>query len=303
MPPAKHGLGRGLGALIPPSQPSAVTAGVKEVPVAAIAPNPRQPRHKIDPDALRELADSIREHGLIQPLIITPAPDSTELAPRYQLIAGERRWSAAKLAGLANVPVIVRGATPQEMLELALVENIQRADLNVLEEANAYHQLMTDFGLTQEQIATKVGKSRVTVTNALRLLKLPTDAQTALAEDSISAGHARALLTVEDEKQQTILLRQVLEGGLSVRQTEEAARRLNERPPTPDRSRPPAVSSRRSASEREMPAATRALEDDFRRVLGTKVQVFRSRKGGRIVVHFYSEEELEAIYTQIVGRR
>jgi len=300
MSPVKHGLGRGLGALIPPGQPSAVTSGVKQVPVAAISPNPRQPRHKMDADALRELADSIREHGLIQPLIVTPAPDSTELAPRYQLIAGERRWSAAKLAGLAEVPVIVRGATPQEMLELALVENIQRADLNVLEEANAYRQLMSDFGLTQEQVATKVGKNRATVANALRLLRLGAEAQTALAEDAISEGHARALLTVEDEKQQRDLLRQVLAEGWSVRQTEEAARRLNERPAATVSS-PRAAVSRRSSSEREMPAATRALENDFRNALGTKVQVFRSRKGGKIVIHFYSEEELEAIYAKIVG--
>lgn len=300
--PTKHGLGRGLGALIPPSQPSAITAGVKQVPVAAISPNPRQPRHKIDPEALRELADSIREHGLIQPLIVTPAPDSTELAPRYQLIAGERRWNAAKLAGLATVPVIVRGATPQEMLELALVENIQRADLNVLEEANAYRQLMTDFGLTQEQVASKVGKNRTTIANALRLLKLPAEIQAALADETITEGHARAILTVEDEKQQKQLLRQVIEQGLSVRQTEEAARRGGDKPATAERKARSAVSSRRSA-EPEMPAATRALEEDFRRALGTKVQVFRSRKGGKIVVHFYSEEELEAIYSQIVGRQ
>lgn len=301
--PTKHGLGRGLGALIPPSQPSAITAGVKQVPVAAISPNPRQPRHRIDPDALRELADSIREHGLIQPLIVTPAPDSTELAPRYQLIAGERRWNAAKLAGLANVPVIVRGATPQEMLELALVENIQRADLNVLEEANAYRQLMTDFGLTQEQVASKVGKKRTTIANALRLLKLPPDIQAALADESITEGHARAILTIEDEKQQKQLLRQVLEQGWSVRQTEEAARRSGEKPAPTERKGRATVSNQRSVAEPEMPAATRALEEDFRRALGTKVQVFRSRKGGKIVVHFYSEEELEAIYSQIVGRK
>jgi len=294
--PTKHGLGRGLGALIPPSQPSAVTASVKQVPVAAISPNPRQPRHKIDPDALRELADSIREHGLIQPLIVTPAPDSTELAPRYQLIAGERRWNAAKMAGLATVPVIVRGATPQEMLELALVENIQRADLNVLEEANAYRQLMTDFGLTQEQVASKVGKNRTTIANALRLLKLPPDIQAALADESISEGHARAILTLEDEKQQKELLRQVRAQGLSVRQTEEAARRMRETPRAK-------TSPRAKRDEPAMPAATRALEEDFRRALGTKVQVLRSRKGGKIVVHFYSEEELEAIYSQIVGRK
>ncbi len=302
MPP-KHGLGRGLGALIPPSQPSAITAGVREVPVAAISPNPRQPRHKIDPDQLRELAESIREHGLIQPLIVTFAPDSTELAPRYQLIAGERRWSAAKLAGLPNVPVIVRGATPQEMLELALVENIQRADLNVLEEANAYRQLMTDFGLTQEQVASKVGKNRTTIANALRLLKLSSEVQVALADESISEGHARAILTVDDEKAQKILLRQVIEQELSVRQTEEAARRMGEQPKVTARTTTAKSAGRAKRDEPEMPAATRALEEDFRKALGTKVQVFRSRKGGKIVLHFYSEEELEALYTQIVGRR
>lgn len=303
MPPQKHGLGRGLGALIPPSQPSQVTLGVKEAQVAAIAPNPRQPRHKIDSEQLRELAESIREHGLIQPLIVTPAPDSTELAPRYQLIAGERRWTAAKLAGLATVPVIVRGATPQEMLELALVENIQRADLNVLEEANAYQQLMSDFGLTQEQVAVKVGKSRAAITNALRLLKLPADIQSALADESISEGHARAMLTLADEKKQKELLRAVMESALSVRQTEEAARRIVEEPKTTVKAVTAKSGAPKKRPEREMPAATRALEEDFRRALGTKVQVFRSRKGGKIVVNFYSEEELEAIYDQIVGRR
>ncbi len=301
MSPAKHGLGRGLGALIPPGVPSALSPGIKEIEVARIAPNPRQPRHKMDPDALRELSASIKEHGLIQPLIVTPAPDSTDLAPRYQLIAGERRWTAAKLAGLERVPVIVRGATPQEMLELALVENIQRADLNPLEEAGAYRALMDEFGLTQEQVAGKVGKDRTTVANALRLLRLPEDIQAALADEAISEGHARAILTVGDVKQQQALLRAVLDNNLSVRQTEEAARRLTERPTTDDRR--PMTAARRQHEEHEMPAATRALEDDFRRALGTKVEVSRSRQGGKVTVYFYSEEELEAIYDKIVGRR
>ncbi|MDE3091243.1 MAG: ParB/RepB/Spo0J family partition protein [Chloroflexota bacterium] len=303
MPPQTHGLGRGLGALIPPGTATALAQGVREVLVAAIAPNPRQPRQKIDSDALRGLADSIKEHGLIQPLIVTPAPDSTELAPRYQLIAGERRWSAAKLAGLATVPVIVRGATPQEMLELALVENIQRADLNPLEEASAYRSLMDDFGLTQEQVAAKVGKNRTTVANALRLLKLPADIQIALADESISEGHARAILTVTDDQKQEALLRAVIDSGLSVRQTEEAARRANEEPKPKAHAAPARIAAPAARAEREMPAATRALEDDFRKALGTKVQVSRSRKGGKIVVYFYSEEELEAIYEKVVGRR
>lgn len=298
MPPTKHGLGRGLGALIPPGVPAALVPGVREVEVARITPNPLQPRHKIDPNSLRDLANSIKEHGLIQPLIVTPAPDSTDLAPRYQLIAGERRWGAAKLAGLERVPVIVRGATPQEMLELALIENIQRADLNPLEEANAYRQLMDDFGLTQEQVAGKVGRDRTSVANALRLLKLPDDIRAALADETITEGHARAMLTVADEKQQKALLRAVIENAYSVRQTEEAARRANEK----TKGQPAHVKSIVRA-EREMPAATRALEDELRKALGTKVQVFRSRKGGKIVLHFYSEEELESIYEKIVGKR
>jgi ParB family chromosome partitioning protein len=272
--------------------------GVREVEIARIRPNPLQPRHQNDPDALRGLANSIKEHGLIQPLIVTPAPDSTDLAPRYQLIAGERRWAAAKLAGLMMVPVIVRGATPQEMLELALVENIQRADLNPLEEASAFRQLVDDFGLTQEQVAAKVGKDRTTVANALRLLKLSDDIRAALADKLITEGHARAILTVVDEKQQKALLRAVIENAYSVRQTEEAARRASEK------AKEQSVQAKSIAhTEREMPAATRALEDEFRKALGTKVQVFRSRKGGRIVLHFYSEEELESIYEKIVGKR
>ncbi len=293
MPTTKRGLGRGLGALLPPGVPTALAPGVREIDVESILPNPRQPRHKIKPKEVRELADSIKEHGLIQPLIVTPAAGSTADDLRFQLIAGERRWAAARIAGLERVPVIVRGATPQEMLELALVENIQRADLNPLEEASAYKQLMDDFGMTQEQVAAKVGKDRVTVANALRLLKLPKDIQVAIADESISEGHARAILTVLDEKQQNRLLRSVTELGLSVRETEEAARRLNEKT---KKKKPKSV-------EHDLPAGTRALEEDLRKALGTKVQVFRSRQGGKIVVNFYSEEELDAIYEKIVGKR
>lgn len=293
MSPAKRALGRGLGALLPPGVPAALSPGVREIEIGAIVPNPRQPRHKINPKDVRELADSIKEHGLIQPLIVTGAAGVTGEEPRYQLIAGERRWTAAKIAGLKQVPVIVRGATPQEMLELALVENIQRADLNALEEANAYKQLMDDFGMTQEQVATKVGKERATVANSLRLLKLPSEIQGAIVDGSISEGHARAIQTLADERQHKGLLRAVIEKALSVRQTEEAARRLNEKP----------KARKKKGEDRELPAATRALEEDFRKALGTKVQVFRSKKGGKVVAHFYSDEDLEAIYEKIVGKR
>lgn len=293
MPTTKRGLGRGLGALLPPGVPTALAPGVREVDVDSITPNPRQPRHKLSPKEVRELADSIKEHGLIQPLIVTPAVGSTADEPRFQLIAGERRWSAARMAGLERVPVIVRGATPQEMLELALVENIQRADLNPLEEASAYKQLTDDFRMTQEQVAAKVGKDRVTVANSLRLLKLPRDIQSAISDESISEGHARAIQTLTDDKQQKSLLHTTIARAYSVRQTEEAARRLNDK----SKKRKP------QSAERDVPAGTRALEEDLRKALGTKVQVFRSRKGGKIVVHYYSEEELQAIYEKIVDKK
>jgi ParB family chromosome partitioning protein len=251
------------------------------VPVNRITPNPRQPRHSIDPAGLEELAASIREHGLIQPLIVTVA------GAEYQLIVGERRWAAAKLAGLTEVPVLVKDATPQQMLELALVENIQRADLNPLEEAAAYRQLMDEFGLTQEAVAERVGKSRVAVANTVRLLNLPPEVQAPLAAGEITEGHARALLRLEDLPRQMAVLKRIRDRELSVRQTEELVRRLVEPPP-----KPPA---------RIRTPETEALENRFRQTLGTKVALHRSKKGGRLVIYFYSDEELQGIYENIVG--
>lgn len=281
MPAQKRGLGKGLGALIPPTPMPTESPGLRSVPVSRITPNPRQPRHSIDPAGLEELAASIREHGLIQPLIVTAA------GAEYQLIAGERRWAAARLAGLTEVPVLIKDATPQQMLELALVENIQRADLNPLEEAAAYRQLIDEFGLTQEAVAERVGKSRVAVANTVRLLNLPPEVQAPLAAGEISEGHARALLRLDDLPRQMAVLRRIRQQGLSVRQTEDLVRRLVEPPPTsPDRPRSPEVE---------------ALETRFRQALGTKVALNRSRKGGRLVIYFYSDEELQGIYENIVG--
>jgi ParB family chromosome partitioning protein len=251
--------------------------------VAAITPNPLQPRTTLDPEALAELAASIREHGLIQPLIVTQ-----QGSERYQLIAGERRWQAAQMAGLTTVPVIVKEATPQQALELALVENIQRADLNPLEEATAFRQLVDEFGLSQEQVAERVGKSRVAVTNTLRLLRLPAEVKQALADGTIQEGHARALLGLPTSQAQVTAVQLVVKRALSVRQTEELVRRMIE-PPQPKPAEPP-------------PPEARSLEEQFRARLGTKVQLYRNRKGrGRLVIHFYSEEELQAIYEAIVG--
>jgi ParB family chromosome partitioning protein len=265
-------------------------SGVREVPVDAICPNPHQPRQHLDPETLAELAASIGEHGLIQPLVVsTSVPDIGHNA-EYTLIAGERRLRAAKLAGLDTVPVIVKEATPEEMLELALVENIQRADLNPLEEAAAYQQLGEVFGLTQQEIADKVGKNRVSVANALRLLRLPAFCQSVLANGQISEGHARALLGLEgDEEMMQRALKTVIKQQLNVRQTEELVRRLRTLPASPK-------------ATRTVPPETRALETEFTQALGTKVNLTRSKKGGRLTIHFYSEEELQGLYEILVQR-
>lgn len=280
----KIGLGRGLGALLPGSDMPA-NSGLAEVPVRAITPNPLQPRGFFDEQALKELADSIREHGLIQPLIVVRSGED-----QYTLIAGERRWRASQLAGLEVVPVVVKDAAPEQMLEMALVENIQRADLNPLEEALAYKQLAEEFGLTQDQIAQRVGKSRVAVANILRLLKLPEAIKARLADGLISEGHARALLAAADQATQQHLLSQIIKNNLSVRQTEELVRRQLDGQPA----------AKKAHTAHRVSADSRALEDRMRRVLGTKVSLFRSKKGGTLVIHFYSEEELDSIYRRIV---
>jgi ParB family chromosome partitioning protein len=272
------GLGRGLEALIPAASASVAS----EVEIDEIVPNPWQPRRGADAEALEELAASIRQYGVLQPLVVTRLEDG-----RYQLIAGERRWLASKIAGLKKVPAIVREATPQEALELALVENIQRADLNPLEEAAAYRRLADEFGLTQEQIAQRVGRGRVSVANSLRLLGLPAEAKEALAAGKITEGHARAILRVPDVPGQLVVLNTILERDLSVRQAEELARRLVE------------DGGRRRAPRSKSPE-TVALERNLMASLGTKVDLYHSRKGGKVVIYFYSDEELQALYERLV---
>jgi len=299
MPQPTRGLGRGLGALIPqagragepPEEGTQPVPGILQVPVGDILPNPRQPRGKIAPESLSELAASIREHGLLQPLIVTRGRP-TDRAP-YQLIAGERRWRAAQLAGLPTVPVLVKEATPQQLLEIALVENIQRADLNALEEAEAYQALIEDFKLSQQEVADRVGRNRVTVTNALRLLRLPDAVKALLSEGELTEGHARALLGLDDDALIERAAEQVTQRGLNVRQTEELVRRL-------------LAAQQREVEESDAEATppdplTRQLEDAFRGALGTKVALTRGRRGGRLVISFYSDEELQTIYERIVG--
>lgn len=280
----KRGLGRGLGALIPGDDSSSDTPqGVRVVPIDAIQPNPHQPRSVMDETKLAELAASIREHGLIQPLIVT------EEKGQYTLIAGERRWRASRLAGLREVPVVVKEATPQAMLELAIIENVQRADLNALEEALAYRQLMDEFGLTQEEVAERVGKGRSTIANIVRLLELPEAIQQAVLDDVISGRHGRELLRLPTPESQKAALNQVKKLGLSVRQTERLVDSLL------------AESKPKPKPKRKLPAELVALQTDFERRLGARVAIDKGKKGGKVVIYYYSDEELQAIYDTIVG--
>jgi ParB family transcriptional regulator, chromosome partitioning protein len=278
----RSGLGRGLGALIPTAETAVAREDVRLVPVTAVVPNPHQPRTTFKDDQLAELAASITEHGLIQPLVVT------QQGEKFVLIAGERRWRACQLAGLESVPAIVKEATPQAMLELALVENIQRADLNALEEAFAYQQLIDDFGLTQEDVARRVSKGRSTVANLVRLLTLPPNIQQAISDGQISGAHGRALLPLPTPEAQSNAMNQVIKLSLSVRQTETLVKNLlaEEKPqPKPKRTLPPELTD---------------LQQQFERFLGTRVTLTKGRKGGQVVIHYYSDEELQAIYEAIV---
>jgi len=282
--PRRAGLGRGLDALIPGDEQIG-DQGVLYIHVDQITPNPRQPRSRIDQEKLADLSQSIREHGIIQPLVVTTDQDQTD---RYTLIAGERRWLAARLAGLEQVPVILREASDEQRLELALVENIQRADLGPLEAAEAYRQLSEDFHLSHEEIAIRVGKSRSTITNTLGLLRLPDNVRSALVEGKISEGHARALNGLTTTEKQTAALQTILFRELNVRQTEELVRRLNgERPP----------GKMKPALTPEMGA----LEERLRTRLGTRVRLTHHSKGGAIIIHYYSVEELNALAQQLLG--
>jgi ParB family chromosome partitioning protein len=259
--------------------------GVSQIPVAAIGRNPRQPRARLEPTELEELANSIREHGVIQPLIVA----QTAYPGQYTLIAGERRLEASRLAGLALVPAIVREATEQQLLEVALVENIQRSDLGPLETALAYKHLADDFGLSHEAIAAKVGKKRVTVTNTMRLLRLPQKVLEALSAGEITEGHARTLLQLPTAEAQLAAYATVVRNGLSVRQTEELVNRLQGEKP-------------RRAARAPKSAEVEHLAEQLRERLGTKVTLRRSRTGeGSITLHFYSDEELNNIAGTILG--
>lgn len=284
----RGGLGRGLDSLIPTLGGSdRVKAATVEVPIDSISPNPYQPRTTIDQSKLDVLAQSIRTHGVIQPLIVTATEDDR----RYTLIAGERRWRAARLAGLTEVPVVIKEAATQTMLELALVENVVRADLSPLEEATAYRQLIDEFGLTQANVAERVGRSRVSVTNTLRLLAAPEEVHLALEEGKISEGHARALLGLPTAVDQVAMLKMVIERSWNVRQTEDAVRRWI----TGEAKRE--VSTVRNIVDEH-------LQENLQRVLTTKVAVRRDAQGGgAITIQFFSEEQLRSISERLIGEQ
>jgi ParB family transcriptional regulator, chromosome partitioning protein len=280
--PARSGLGKGLDALIPGGAATMSAAGAAQVPLDAIAHNPRQPRQSFKESELDELAASIREHGLIQPLVVAPAMGGT-----YTLIAGERRLQAARRAGLTRVPVVIRSASDQQLLELALIENVQRADLNPIEEAQAYHHLVKEFGLSHDAIASRVSKSRVSVTNTLRLLDAAAAVKQALVDGRITEGHARALLALSSAKAQEIALQRVVNLDLSVRQAEFLARRLA------GHKLPPRKKARKNADAAD-------IEKRLRASLGTKVRLKPGKRGGTLTIHYYSDEELDALLERLL---
>jgi ParB family transcriptional regulator, chromosome partitioning protein len=276
----RHGLGRGLGALLSSSSETITTAPPIELPITAIGPNPNQPRKDFDDNALRDLSDSLRHSGLLQPLVVRRMGDG------YQLIVGERRWRAAKLAGIERVPVIVREASDSESLELALVENLLREDLNPMEEAEAYQRLLAEFGWTQEELAQRVGRDRSTIANCLRLIKLPDLVQADLRAGRLTMGHARALLSLPGAAEQLRLREEILAHSWSVRTTEADVQRCRSK------------SSRRAA---RLAPEIGAVEVSLRSALASRVRLFGNESAGRIEVAYSSREELDRLVELIVG--
>ncbi len=289
----KGGLGRGLAALIPEADQPPRDARVpsSDVAIEAIVPNPQQPRTVMDPERLEELAASIRMYGVIQPLLVAEER-GVDGRVVYQLIAGERRLRAAKAAGLDRVPVTIRQTTPQELLEIAIVENVQRADLNPIEEALAYQRLMAEFGLTQREVAERVGKSRTAIANTLRLTELPAEVRASITNGEVSEGHGRALLGLPTEAERLAAWATVVKRGLNVRETERMVREGVQ----PKRKRA-AIAPERGAA-----AVTQGFEAALQRSLGTKVALKRTQNGsGTLTIHFYSDEELTGVLERILG--
>ena len=280
----KQALGRGLNALIPDVETSDLEpTSFFYCDINVIRPNPYQPRINFAAEDLKNLAESIKEKGIIQPLVVRPASSG------YELIVGERRWRSARKAGLKQVPVVVKDVSKEEMLELALVENIQREDLNPLEKAEAYYRLMKEFGLTQEKVATRVGQDRSTVANFLRLRNLPKEIQSDIANNTLTMGHARAIIGAETPAQQKAAWRRIVKENLSVRATEALAKKLKE-----DKGKSP--KSKRVSSAN---VYLQSVEDDLTRHLGTKVSIVRQGKKGRLEIEFYGNDDLDRLITRL----
>lgn len=285
---SKHGLGRGLGALLSPSEPAPLAAaammggGIQDIPVGDMVPNPQQPRKDFEINALNELAASLRQSGVIQPVVVRRAGQG------YQLIVGERRWRAAKLAGLEKIPAVVREATDAESLELALIENLLREDLNPIEEAEAYQKLLAQFAWTQEELAERVGKDRSSIANCLRLLKLPESIQADLRAGRLTMGHARALLSLGSAADQLRLREEILAHSWSVRATEEDVQRKRSQLPRRPLRRSPELG---------------ALEDTLREALLTRVRLVGNERRGRIEIAYTSREDLDRLTELLTARR
>jgi len=282
---AKHGLGRGLGALLASSTAPAAETGasrVHELPIDSIVANPRQPRKAFDDNSLRDLSQSLKRSGVLQPVVVR------RQGQQFEIVVGERRWRAAKMAGLSHIPVVVREASDAETLELALVENLLREDLNPMEEAEAYQRLLTEFAWTQEELGQRVGKDRSSVANCLRLLKLPELIQADLRAGRLTMGHARALLSLASPAEQLKLREEILAHSWSVRATEEGVQRKQRQAP-------------RRAGRRSAELA--ALEDSLRETLATRVRLVGSERAGRIEITYTSAEDLERLTELIAGRR
>ena len=297
MAKATRGLGKGLDSLIPASVPKmeAEQEVVKTesnaqgtyVKNTKVEPNREQPRKKFDEDALQELADSIKQYGIVEPLIVQ------DRKTHYEIIAGERRWRAAKLAGLKEVPVIVRNYTEQEIVEISLIENIQREDLNPIEEAQAYKRLLTEFHLKQDEVAERVSKSRTAVTNSMRLLKLCDEVQQMIIDDMITTGHARALISIEDPEQQYTIAQKVFDEKLNVRDVEKLVKNLNK----------PEKAKKEPVADKALEVVYQDLEEKLKQSLGTKVSIASKGDGaGKLEIEFYTHDDLEKITDLLTGR-
>ncbi len=282
----RSGLGRGLGALIP-AEPDKTESAFQDIDIVHIVPNPYQPRDRFDEESLAALAESISEVGVIQPIIVRKAVEG------YEIIAGERRWRAAQRAGLRSIPTLVRSADDKGSLEAAVVENVHRQDLNALEEAAAYRQLMDDFGLTQEEVASRVGRSRSAVANTVRLLNLAPSVQRLVVEGRLSAGHGRALLALEDEESRQALAEDIVRDNLTVRETERRVAEIQAAGPEPVAA--PSIDSGTPASG-EVQAGILELEDLLSTRLDTRVSVKLGKRKGRITIQFSGLSDLERIY-------